>query len=114
MCYVAAVAERLVFGFPAPAERDPVPDRIPFSVGRFNRDAATHPERPVIVPGRIFNDHDGLFEFGSMTCPVFLSLTMNRPDGQLLSSSITVSRALGVLDFLVRFQMPPARMQNRA
>ena len=43
------VAERLVVRFPAPAEGDPVPDRVEFTVGGHNRDSTPYPEWPVLA-----------------------------------------------------------------
>lgn len=60
---MAAVTERLVLRSSAPAEGNPVPDLVPFSVGGFYGDAASHPERPVLISGRVFNNYNGFIQF---------------------------------------------------
>src|SRR5438094_98792 len=59
---VAAVAEGLVRGDAAAAQRDAVADLVPLAVGRLDRDAALHEERPAAPERRVLDDADGGFE----------------------------------------------------
>ena len=86
-----------------------------FPVSRYHRDAAPHPERPVFPARGILDDDNGFFELGLDDLSGFSwSFMTSLPDGQLQASSMAISRSSGLSDCSVRFQIPPARIQNRA
>ena len=69
---MAAVTKRLILRSSAPAEGDAVADLVRFTVSGFDRDASSHPERPVLTPWRVFNNDNGLIEFGLNRLPAFV------------------------------------------
>ena len=54
------VAERLVFGPPAAAQRHAISDFIRFPVRANEWDGAAHPQGTAAISGRIFDDSDFL------------------------------------------------------
>lgn len=69
---MATVTKRFILRSSAPTEGDAVSDLVQFDVGGFDRDASSHPERPVLTLWRIFNDDNGLVEFGLNRLPAFI------------------------------------------
>jgi hypothetical protein len=111
---MAAVAERFIAGFSAPAEGEPVPDREGFTVSRYHRNTATNPEWPVLSLCRILDNNNGLLQCRLNGLAGLQIPDDKPPERPLQASSIAVSRASLLSEWSVRFQIPPACMQNRA
>ena len=60
---MAGIAKRLVLGFPATAECNPVAGFVDLTVGRFNRYAALNRQRAADATYRILGNTDRRFEF---------------------------------------------------
>jgi hypothetical protein len=54
------------------------------TIRRFNRDTPTYPERTVFTSRRVFNDHNGFFEFG-FKCLAALSVPDDKTPGWTIS-----------------------------
>lgn len=90
------IAERFVPGSSAPAEGNPVPDRVGSFVSGLDRDPAADPERPMFTPGGILDHGNGSFK-NRLERLTGLSVTENEPAGGAVARFV-YRRVPGVRD----------------